>query len=176
MKYREKLGYIALGGGLMLVGVLAAGLFSPLGAQSKSDVSFGKITCTELEVADPDGTKAVRIFAHEHGGIVQMFGKDGESDRDSKVSMLVNGHGGQVLVAGKKGGTHMGVNNLGGVVSVSDRELGPMVGMGISEHGGPIHVFGKDENPKVDIGVIRHAGEHEGIVIVFGEGKENRTR
>ena len=42
MKYREKLGYIILGGVLMLVGMLTAGLFSPLGAQEEAvDLNVG---------------------------------------------------------------------------------------------------------------------------------------
>ena len=48
MKYREKLGYIALGGFLMLVGMLAAGLTSPIGAvNNPPDAVFGTITCDE---------------------------------------------------------------------------------------------------------------------------------
>ena len=73
MKYREKLGYIALGGFLMLVGMLAAGSFLPLGAQSESDVRFGKITCTALEMASPDRGKA---FLGGKGLIV--YDKDGK--------------------------------------------------------------------------------------------------
>ena len=51
MKYREKLGYIALGGFLMLVGMLAAGLTSPIGAvNNPPDAVFGTITCDEVRV------------------------------------------------------------------------------------------------------------------------------
>ena len=78
MRYREKLTYIALGGTLVLVGMVAGGLFSPLGAQSQRDVSFGKITCTELVVADniPHGSQvwimpnSVSVF---HGMNLQTF-------------------------------------------------------------------------------------------------------
>ena len=57
MQYREKLGYIALGGFLMLVGMLAAGLLSPIGAHiyDSPDAEFGKITCREIEVVDSEG-------------------------------------------------------------------------------------------------------------------------
>ena len=51
MQYREKLGYIALGGGLMLIGVLAAGSFTPLGGQNEEAVaSFETIVCRKLVV------------------------------------------------------------------------------------------------------------------------------
>ena len=56
VKYREKLGYIALGGVLMLIGMLAAGLFSPLGAQNEvRDAEFGTIICRELNVVEANG-------------------------------------------------------------------------------------------------------------------------
>ena len=53
MKYREKSGYIALGGVLMLTGMLTAGLFSPLGAKNHPDGYFRKVTCTQLTVVSP---------------------------------------------------------------------------------------------------------------------------
>ena len=59
MKYREKLGYMALGGLLMLVGMLAANL-TPLTAQRDS---FGEITCTGLRVVDSEGRDGVVLDA-----------------------------------------------------------------------------------------------------------------
>ena len=59
MKYRERLGYIALGGFLMLVGMLA-GAFSPLGSHDeKADLNVGEITCTGLSVVDEDGLRVL---------------------------------------------------------------------------------------------------------------------
>ena len=55
MKYREKLGYIALGGFLMLVGMLAAGLTSPIGAFNNApDAVFRTITCEKVRVLDSE--------------------------------------------------------------------------------------------------------------------------
>ena len=48
MNFRQKLAYTALGGGLMLVGMLFSSI-SPLTAQK--DV-FGEITCSNLTVVD----------------------------------------------------------------------------------------------------------------------------
>ena len=53
MKYRENLGYVALGGFLMLIGMLAAGSLSPLGAKKEAeDMNVGKLTCSSLKVVD----------------------------------------------------------------------------------------------------------------------------
>ena len=59
MKYREKRGYMALGGLLMLVGMLAANL-TPLTAQRDS---FGEITCTGLKVVDSEWRDGVVLDA-----------------------------------------------------------------------------------------------------------------
>ena len=68
MKYREKLGYIALGGFLMLVGMLAAGLTSPIGAFNNApDAVFGTITCDEVRVRG-----AVIVYGKD-GGIVREY-------------------------------------------------------------------------------------------------------
>ena len=80
MKYREKLGYIALGGFLMLVGMLAAGVMLPLGAQDKkADLNVGQITCTGLTVASENRT-SVMLIGDTDGGFVQVGGfRDGQS-------------------------------------------------------------------------------------------------
>ena len=122
MKYREKLGYIALGGFLMLIGVLAAGLFSPLEAAEQPDVNFRKITCTELNVVRRDGTVSaemgsldsgvgfvgvyaddrdtpgVFMFATKEGGQIDVYGAQAYKmgDYPSRVRMGVEGHGGYV--------------------------------------------------------------------------------
>ena len=56
---------------------MVVGSFSPLGAQSQSDVSFGKITCKELVVENKDGSTAAYMAVGEYGGLVGVYGKDG---------------------------------------------------------------------------------------------------
>ena len=72
MRYREKVGYIALGGLLMLVGMLAANL-TPVGARLDN---FGIITCEELRVVDSEGQKMVVLGHSRTGGVIELLGKD----------------------------------------------------------------------------------------------------
>lgn len=103
MKYREKLGYIALGGFLMLVGMLVAGLFSPLRAQNEvRDAEFGTITCRRLlveynDVATTDITPAyISISFGEEGGTILSA---------SSVEVLDEDGGGRAFMrVGKKAG------------------------------------------------------------------------
>lgn len=107
MKYREKLGYIALGGFLMLVGMLAAGSFLPLGAQSGSDIYYRKISCGALEVVRPDGMPLISIGIGETGGRIsvkserQFLGKSRHFP--SMVTMEVDKHGGLLVVSDEQG-------------------------------------------------------------------------
>ena len=59
MKFAHKFGYIALGGALMLIGMIASSIFMPsLIAQRDK---FGEIECTGLVVVGPDGNETIRL-------------------------------------------------------------------------------------------------------------------
>ena len=124
MKLRNKLSYIALGGLLMLIGMLASSVFMPnLFAQRDK---FGLIECTELRVLGKDGLPfpKVALGVDEHGsGLVSVYGKDATP----KVALGVGDeHGsGSVVVTGKD--ISMGVS-----ITVDD------------EHGGLVGIIGKD--------------------------------
>ncbi len=134
MKCREKLGYIALGGILMLVGMMTANL-TPLTAQKDT---FGKITCTGLNVVNPDGTTAVELSIAKHGGTVAVRGKDGKI----AAAMTIEEYGGTVVVSGKdrKSTAGMNINEDGGNVAVSGKQGKSTAGMGITFGGGAVFV------------------------------------
>ena len=80
MIFRQKLTYTALGGVLMLVGMLFSSI-SPLTAQKDSvqKEGFGGITCSSLAIVDKEGNTRVYLGSiEEHGGIVYTYGKDGK--------------------------------------------------------------------------------------------------
>ena len=143
MKYREKLGYIALGGFLMLVGMLAAGLTSPSGAFNNApDAVFGTITCREIKVVDAEGELGAEMRGDEYGkgGVVRVYSKDGKTG----ASMVIDEHGGRLRVVGEEGKSRaeMGIYG-GGYVLVADKDtLTSGASMRIYEHGGAVSVFG----------------------------------
>ena len=76
MRYGEKLGYIVLGAILMLVGMLTAGLFSPLGAQNEVvDLNVGEITCTGLKVVDERGNAGIILGSRAGRGMISVLDK-----------------------------------------------------------------------------------------------------
>ena len=114
---RKEMLFAAIGGVVGAILTMVVGSFSPLGAQSQSDVSFGKITCKELAVENPDG--AVWIFPRPEDGGVGVYGKDGST----AANMFIGEHGGQVAVYGgdRKSGAVMVISEVhGGMVGVTD--------------------------------------------------------
>lgn len=145
MKYREKLGYVALGGVLMLVGMLAAGLTSPIEAVNNApDAQFGKITCTEIRVLGANGNSSVFINSEAHGGSVGVYGNAGQG----VAIMTIDKRGGRINVAGGRGDAWMAIGGSGGFVAVNDK------------------------NPKKDRGVLMGVDKDNGFVMMNGtDGK-----
>lgn len=102
----------------MLVGMLAAGLFSPLGAQDeKADLNVGEITCTGLTVAN-EKRISVMLIGDKDGGFVHVFGEGG------RVAIIGNENGGKVDVYSK------------------DSRSIPEARLSADENGGFVHVRG----------------------------------
>ena len=145
MKYREKLGYIVLGGVLMLVGMLAAGLFSPLGAESRSKGNFDEISSRKIRIVDSDGKVRVALVAVENVGLVSVYNGDGEV---MAMMSATDEFGGDIRVIGKDGKSEarMRLNELGGEVGVcgKDGRTGAAALMGITPFGGAMAVTNED--------------------------------
>lgn len=85
MNYKQKLGYMALGAGILALGIIIGQFVTPdIKAQSTdlpmdlddielppSNRRFNKITCREIEVVDKDGNKAIVLFT---GGVFKGRG------------------------------------------------------------------------------------------------------
>jgi hypothetical protein len=156
MIFRQKLTYTALGGLLMLVGMLFSSI-SPLTAQK--DV-FGEITCTKLTVVDKDGKGSVRLFIDEHGGHIGVAGKyaKGAASLPGAAGLNIDEHGGVVSVFGKnaKGMASLSIAEHGGVVGVYDKDRNIRTSLFITEHGGHVGVLGKDKKGGVSIRVNKY--------------------
>ena len=161
MIFRQKLLYTALGGVLMLVGMLFSSI-SPLTAQK--DV-FGDIRCSSLSVVDKDGKDVVQLDVSEHGGSVSVWGKEGLG----LVSLLVNEDGGHVTVIDEN--IHHVVSLGGGVVAVL-KGAKDVVQLRVSEHGGVVVVLDKDEKPGAVLGV----DEHGGVVVVLDKDEKTGAK
>ena len=177
---RRKEALIAVVGGMLgAILTMVVGSFSPLGAQSQSDVSFGKITCKELVVENPDGMDAVWIFPGTRGGVVAVYGKDGKT----MVELSVNEKGGQVTVFPSPPYTARSKDKLvgayasidvaehGGRVRVIGKDEKSLAIMNINEDGGEVRVVGKDIKLQALMKIIDHG--HALVAVYGGDGKSS---
>ena len=168
---------------------------APLGAQSGTDGHFDEITCTDLKVMSPDGTRGVSLFARNGGGIfiygkeedvqhpfipVVRIGADEDGgrvdvfDKDSKLCAYMKAHenGGRVEVYDNKDGkssAYMSVHENGGLVSLKGKDGVARVQMSVAEYGGHVGVYGKDGGRSAQMSVAEYGG-HVGVYGKDGGG------
>ncbi len=135
MKYRGKLGYIVLGGGLMLVGMLAANL-TPLTATRDT---FDRIYCTDLTVLSPDGETAAVIFSNGDYGQMVLYGPTGShvvigatedgglvgtknNSHDLQADLMSVGDSAEIRLLGRNVEAALSVNRDGSSVIVTNIE------------------------------------------------------
>ena len=143
---RELIYAAAVGGCVGALMTMALGLVLPLGAQSGTDGHFDEITCTDLKVMSPDGTRGVSLFARNGGGIF-IYGKEEDVQHPfiPVVRIGADEDGGRVDVYDKDGKrcAYMGADEDGGLVSVNAKDGGERVQMSVNEDGGYVSVYGR---------------------------------
>ena len=180
MNYKQKLGYMALGAGILAIGIIIGQVVTP-NIEAQSNGVFDKITCREIEVIDKDGNEAIRLYTTKHGGDIRMGSKDGRI-----AAMGISEDGGSVYLSGKG-------NSSDGVVSMYTSEntahlkldngyLDRGVEMGVvngtyafinvanqngsasmtADSSTEVGVYGKDSG-----GAYLHTDEHGGRISVF---------
>ena len=175
---RKEVLYAVIGGVVGAVLVMAAGSFSPLGAQNDvAAAEFGTITCRRLvvrydgfpyateinpisvTVSDEDGRSAT---LRAHG--VSVRGENGKG----KAAMTVMGEHVAVSLSGEdgEGSVYMTVGDRSGVVTVGGEE--GEVFMTVNDHGGIVTVGGKDGEGSA----LMALDENGGYVGVFGKGSD----
>lgn len=122
-----------------------------------------------IRLSGNDGLPYVTLHPTKYGGNVSVWGRnkeaaahmtinplgtaevyvlDGEELRASMKS--VSGSGAQISVHGKEGQSRMGINDLGGYVSVEGKDKKSDAVMSIDAHGGYVRVGGKDGGSMLD--------------------------
>ena len=148
MNHKQKLGYMALGAGVLAIGIIIGQVITP-DIEAQSNGVFDEIQCTRLTVVDKQGDVAVLLATGEDGGLVLVYGKeDGGS-----AGMTTDEHGGLVLVYGKDGGgTRIGIGEHSGVVKVYGKDGGSAV-IKTNEHGGRFDVYNNQGKPRAAMGI-----------------------
>ena len=163
MNHKQKLGYMALGAGILAIGIIIGQWVTP-DIEAQSNEVFDKITCREIEVIDKDGNEAIRLYTTKHGGFVSVSGKDG-----GRAVMTTTDHSGVVKVYGKGGEARMTTDEQGGRVEVLGHITGfsedgnlfkrkTTAAMFTGEHGGRVDVGNKEGKRRVTMGTDEQGG------------------
>ena len=183
MKYREKLGYMILGGMIGVFGLAVGLCVSPLqGSPEMPDAEFETITCRKIMVVDSDGKNTVTLVP----GNISLNSSEG-----SFAYMLVDGAKAWLQLHGGNADGHLEIMSFesGGYISISGREgrvimdLMPgypggffvddggktRVEMTGDNDGGRITVYDRDGERRGYVGV----NDYGGRVVMFGNGLNN---
>ena len=151
MNHKQKLGYMALGAGILALGIIIGQVVTP-DIEAQSNGVFDKITCREIQVVDKDGLVGVRLGSNEHGGGVVVASKEGKS----RVTMSTTAPGGRVDVFNNQGtpAAIMSVDEYGGRITAVGKEgikegiaggaVGGAVAMDFNVYGGRVGLLGKE--------------------------------
>ncbi len=91
MNHKQKLGYMALGAGILALGIIIGQVITP-DIEAQSNGVFDKITCRELEVVDKDGLTGIKLIAlGTTGNGIFVFNKQGEQAIEISVYDETNG-------------------------------------------------------------------------------------
>ena len=111
MNHKQKLGYMALGAGILTLGIIIGQFVTP-DIEAQNNGVFDKITCRELEVVDAKGDKAIVLISEEFRG-KGIGGEDYEIwenkmvfyKRQGKeaVKLVVEKSGSEILLNDRKG-------------------------------------------------------------------------
>ena len=84
MNHKQKLGYMALGALIMLIGMGVGSTFFTPPIEAQHNGLFNEITCRKLWVVDKNGNPAIRLESDENGN--RMF----ISDENGKGAILLS--------------------------------------------------------------------------------------
>ena len=94
MNYKMKLGYMALGAGILALGIIIGQIITP-DIEAQNNGVFDEIQCSKLTVVDRYGKEAILLVAREIANGILVFDKAGElairlssfEDEDNKIAV-----------------------------------------------------------------------------------------
>ena len=118
MNHKQKLGYMALGAGILALGIIIGQFVTP-DIEAQSNGVFDKILCREIEVVDKAGKRraflgrGVTPLSKDRelvGNAFQLFDKDGNKVIELSTDDLAN----EIVLYGKKGNSAIRLVEVGG--------------------------------------------------------------
>lgn len=152
MNHKQKLGYMALGAGILALGIIIGQIITP-DIKAQNNGVFDKITCRELEVVDEKGETGIGLVSDRRGNRVSVY------DKQEKVAIDLSHFGSiecqSLYIANEEGKRLVNLGSSimkkGGYVGVFD-ENGTLVGQIIGEGGNSFGSFDNIESREIEVG------------------------
>ena len=90
MNYKQKLGYMALGAGILALGITIGQIITP-DIEAQNNGVFDKIVCRDIEVVDRDGNKAIVLSSHAGVNRIILYNQDGEVGKEA-IALTADGN------------------------------------------------------------------------------------
>ena len=169
MNYKQKFGYMALGAGILAIGIIIGQVITP-DIEAQSNGVFDEIQCTKLTVVDNMGKPAVRLGSYENwGNGVIVYNKQGKGAVRLRSNALGNG----VVVYNKQGkeAVILGSDEESNEVVVYNRQGKEAVKLRSSELGNVVSLSNKQEEPSV----VLVSSEDLGNRVIVANKQRNST-
>ena len=165
MNHKQKLGYMALGAGILAVGIIIGQIITP-DIEAQRNGVFDEIVCRSLKVVDKDGNRAISLSASTYGNpsygslkmrqnVIEVYDGQGKEEAVSigwyddrpraQSSVIVHQNTGTYGVKMQATGSYNGDNTWNGII-VYDQSMRSAVTVAAigdnEEHGRGIGVYG----------------------------------
>lgn len=160
MNHKQKLGYILLGAGIMVLGITIGQVITP-NIEAQNNEVFDEITCRRLKVVDKLGKDAIILNAPEAVNAIIVLDKTGKPaillgayESENSVFVMRKVEEGSVKLMGTKDKSS---------VFIGDRSKADHVGLVAAEDGNLIFLNGKAGEESINL----LASEKEGASIII---------
>ena len=139
MNHRQKLGYIALGAGIMLIGMSVGSTFFTPNIEAQNNGFFDKITCREFEVLDKNGKTALNVKSEGMENSITLYHPNGKrafrllSNTILENFMILYGPDGKMAIGlhSTGAGSLISIDDPNGKGGISLQSLGAVQSLGL---------------------------------------------
>ena len=169
MNHKQKLGYMALGAGILAVGIMVGQFITP-DIEAQNNEVFDEIKCREIRVVDEDGYLGISLSAQK--GVSRIGIHNQGSDAHILLYAIDTASGIILTDAASEDAISLSAGEGRNRVRVHDK-AGNMAMLLISnEDANSITVWGKDEKPAI----LLSAFETENHVFVFDKARHGAVK
>ena len=108
MNYKQKLGYMALGAGILAIGIIIGQWVTP-DIEAQHNGVFDTITCRELKVVDQNGKTAIGLGSFRGGNGITIY----DQDEKRAIALFSLGVGNRITIYDQNGEMVIGLSSFG---------------------------------------------------------------